>query len=328
MSPPAGPVHLNLRFDEPLMPTHQVTSAADGVPDIEIGRSEPDESSVTSLAADLSGRRGVVIAGTDSEPGLAEAAAAFAAAVDWPILADPLSGLRTGPHDRSRVLAASDALAWAGYLDVAQPGAVVRFGGLPTSKPVWQWLGNHREVLQVFIEPAGWRDPTFSASVVLRSEVVATLELLAKAVGAAADGSWITAWREADRAAAAAVTDVIENSPFPNEPMVARIVSAATPDPGVLWVASSMPVRDLDAVMPLSERRTRVLANRGANGIDGFVSTVLGSAAVSGTATVALAGDLSVRHDVGALATAARLSVPVTIVTINTAFITLTPDHA
>ena len=317
MSPPAGPVHLNLRFDEPLMPTDAVTSAADGIPDVAIGRCEPDESAIASLAADLSGRRGIVIAGTDSEPGLAEAAAVFAAAANWPILADPLSGLRAGHHDRSHVLAASDALSWAGFLDAAQPEAVVRFGGIPTSKPIWQWLGNHREVPQVFIEPAGWRDPTFSASVVLRSEVVPTLHLLAKAMGDTTETSWMTRWQNADRAAAAAVTGVIEGNPFPNEPMVARIVSQALPDPGVLWVASSMPVRDLDAVMLPTERRVRVLANRGANGIDGFVSTALGSGAVSGVATVALAGDLSMLHDLSALATAARLDLPVTIVAVN-----------
>ena len=177
--------------------------------------------------------------------------------------------------------------------------------------------GNHREVPQVFIEPAGWRDPTFSASVVLRSEVVPTLHLLAKAMGDTTETSWMTRWQNADRAAAAAVTGVIEGNPFPNEPMVARIVSQALPDPGVLWVASSMPVRDLDAVMLPTERRVRVLANRGANGIDGFVSTALGSGAVSGVATVALAGDLSMLHDLSALATAARLDLPVTIVAVN-----------
>ena len=84
-----------------------------------------------------------------------------------------------------------------------------------------------------------------------------------------------------------------------------------------MWLASSMPVRDFDAFAGADDRPVSVMANRGANGIDGFVSTALGSAAVSGRPTVAIAGDLSVIHDLGALVTAARLKIPITIVVVN-----------
>jgi 2-succinyl-5-enolpyruvyl-6-hydroxy-3-cyclohexene-1-carboxylate synthase len=283
---------------------------------VSISLPEPDSATVKALGGALTGLRGVVIAGPDDTPGAPTAAARFAAAARWPILADPLSGLRAGDHDLTHVMAASDPLAWGGFLDSSGTEAVVRFGAVPTSKPMWEWLAANRGTPQVFIEPAGLRDPGRSASTVLRSDPAATLELLAGAIGAT-DADWLASWRSADAAAAAAVSDLIEKEAFPNEPMVARTVVGAMAGGSDLWVASSMPVRDLDAVMTPTIRDIRVLANRGANGIDGFVSTALGSAAVSGRTTVALAGDLSVIHDVGALATAKRLDIPLTLVVVD-----------
>ena len=316
MSAPRGAVHLNLGFREPLVPPRAVSPDATEVPEVTFGRYEAAREVVTATATALSGLRGVIMAGPTDEPGVPVAAARFATATGWPILADPLSGVRTGPHDRTHVVAASDALAWAGFLDASRTEAVVRFGAIPTSKAMWEWLGAHPEVPQVFIESVGRRDPTASASVVLRSDVAPTLDLLAESVGATTP-EWLDRWLDADREASMAMAAVIDGAPFPNEPLIARIVAGSVPSGSVLWVASSMPVRDLDAVMPSTDREIRVLANRGTNGIDGFVSSALGSAAVSGQPTVALAGDLSVLHDIGALATAKRLGIGLTLVVVN-----------
>src|SRR3972149_1236161 len=88
-------------------------------------------------------------------PGRTGGRAALAAARGWPILADPLSGVRAGNHDLSRVLSASDALGWSGFLESSDIEAVVRFGAIPTSKPIAEWLTAHGDRPQVFIEPAG-----------------------------------------------------------------------------------------------------------------------------------------------------------------------------
>lgn len=314
-TPPAGPVHLNLRFDEPLMPDGEAPSSAGSVSPLTVPPVPPDRREVAAAAGLVSGHRGVIMAGPDDTPGAAEAVAALAAALGWPILADPLSGVRAGGHDRSQVIGASDALAWAGLLDGVE--AVVRFGAIPTSKPMMQWLESHRTVPQVFLEPAGLRDPGRTAHPVLRSSVTPTLLALAAAITAPAPGAWMERWRHADRLAAAAIDAVLADAPFPNEPAIARTVTDALPDQAALWVASSMPIRDVDATMLPTGRPLRVLANRGANGIDGFVASALGSAAVSGRPTVALAGDLSVLHDIGTLATWARLGVPLTVVVVN-----------
>jgi len=316
-APPPGPVHLNLSIREPLVGFEPAKSPAATTPSVgETGPPPPDASLCAAVARSIAGLRGVVVAGPDDSPGVPSAAARFAAAAGWPILADPLGGLRAGPHDRSHVLAASDPLAWGGILDRTGVEAVVRFGAIPTSKPVWEWLGAHRDVIQIFIEPSGLRDPGRSSTTVLRSDIAGTLDLLGAGM-APADPAWFERWRLADAAVAAAVTAVIDAAPFPNEPRVARIVAGSMPPESDLWVASSMPVRDLDAVMIPTDTAVRVLANRGANGIDGFVSSALGSAAASGRPTLALTGDLSFLHDVGSLATAVRLAIPLTIVVVD-----------
>lgn len=313
--PPAGPVHLNLRFREPLMGS--VPPDATLVPEILRPRVHPDPEAVNRLADLASGRRGLLIAGPDADPGTPGAATAAAAALGWPILADPLSGVRAGEHDLSRVLAASDALGWAGFLDRVSPEVVIRFGAIPTSKPVVHWLAEHPDVPQVIIDTAGWRDPGGSVSLVVRSDPGAALYSLAKAGPDPAGSDWWNRWAAADAAGAEALHSTIDAAGFPNEPAVVRTVEAALPSDTMLWVASSMPVRDLDAVMRPSPRRLRVMANRGANGIDGFVSTALGAAAAGGVPVVALAGDLSLIHDATALATASRLGIPLKVVVID-----------
>ena len=314
---PAGPVHLNVRFREPLLPPGPVTPPQVMVPRVIGGIPRVVPEAIAEVVGIMADRRGLVLAGPQDDVAVAVAAAALATAAGWPILADPLSGLRRGGHDRSRVLAASDALGWAGTIEESAPEVVIRFGAIPTSKPISQWLERHRHVPQILIDPAGWRDPTASAGLVVRADPAATLTALAEGIGKAVDAGWMDRWHRADTAAASALHRFLDDAPFPNEPTIARSVADAMPAGATLWVASSMPVRDLDTVLRPDARPLGVRANRGANGIDGFISTALGAAAVATTPVVALAGDLSVLHDIGALASAARLRIPATIVAIN-----------
>src|SRR3990170_3917446 len=168
-TPLAGPVHLNLRFREPLMPPGPVHPERVAVPRVVAGRLELTAAAIDALAEQMAGRRGLVMAGPQDDPEVPAAVVAFAAACGWPILADPLSGVRAGTHDLSQVLTASDALGWAGFIDSAAPEVVVRFGAIPTSKPAGQWLERHRDATQILIDPTGWRDPTASAGVVVRA---------------------------------------------------------------------------------------------------------------------------------------------------------------
>ena len=314
---PPGPVHLNLRFREPLVPESREPVVAAPPPALSLGKLHPTAEAVTRIADLAAGRRGLLVCGPQDDPALPAAAAACAAAARWPVVADPLSGGRAGPHDLSHLIAEGDPLAAAGWLTRAAPEVVLRVGALPTSKALGQWLGGHPGVPQVLIDPAGWRDPGASTALMVRADAAVTLAAIAAASPAPAPGGWLGQWQEAGRAASTAVDEVLGDYPFPNEPAVARLLAEVLPAGSLLLVASSMPVRDVDAFLPARPAPLRITGNRGASGIDGFLSTGLGAASVAGCPTYLLAGDLSALHDLTALGTAARLGIPATIVVLH-----------
>jgi 2-succinyl-5-enolpyruvyl-6-hydroxy-3-cyclohexene-1-carboxylate synthase len=208
------------------------------------------------------------------------------------------------------VIASADLLALAGALDTDPPDVVVRWGGLPTSKPVWRWLESHPDVTQVLVDPGGHRDPLATAHLVVRADAATTAERIATPGG---PGEWAQEWRKRDDAAQAAVAARLGTEAFPSEPAVARLVAATAPAGGVLFAGSSMPIRDVDTFAVHRDEPLTVIANRGANGIDGSISTALGIAA-AGHPCVALIGDVAALYDLGALATMARLRLPLTLV--------------
>ena len=314
---PPGPVHLNLRFREPLVPEGPLPTATGAAPAVLPGRLMPSPEAVARLAALLSGRRGLLVLGPQDDPALPAAAYACAAACGMPILADPLSGARCGGPDPGWVIASGDPLAAAGWLRRHPPEVVVRAGALPTSRPLWQWLAEHPGVPQVLLDPAGWRDPGASLSLMVRAEPAVALAALAAAAPDPAPAAWLEEWQQADRAAAAAVDATLAGALFPNEPEVVRVLAEALPAGALLAVASSMPIRDVDAFFPARPAPVRFLGNRGAAGIDGFLSTGLGAAAVASAPTYLLSGDLSALHDLTALGTAARLGIRATIVVVH-----------
>lgn len=311
---PAGPVHLNLPFREPLLDEPSTTSAITvaGAPAVDIGVAAPTPGAVAALAEALSRRRVLYVAGAlppDAAPAIHEAAVRNGAVT----FADPQSGLRFGPLAGS-VVASADLLAAAGALDLDPPEVVVRWGALPTSKPVWRWLETHPSIPQFVIDDAGHRDPLGSAHRIVRADPAATAKAIAPHV--AAPPEWADGWRDRDGAVQSAVAAALAEQPFPNEPTIARAIMAAAPEGGAVFAGSSMPIRDIDAYAAPRPSAVRVLANRGANGIDGSISTALGVGA-GGLRTVALIGDVAALHDVSALGTAARLGAPVTIVVVH-----------
>jgi 2-succinyl-5-enolpyruvyl-6-hydroxy-3-cyclohexene-1-carboxylate synthase len=309
---PAGPVHLNVRFREPLL-IESDSVAEVPVPEVTRHQLVPDPQAISDLATSISGRSGLIVAGPITDRSSCAHVADLGIALGWPIMSDPISGLRSGGHPTTAVVG-SDLLAAADWLAEAPPEVVIRIGAPPTSKALRAWLGQNAQIPQILIAPSGWPDPMASANLVLRSDVAEAATRLGEA--AAAPQGWLTRWKQADGAAAAAALSAIEATEFPSEPGVAAALSDALPNGSMLWAASSMPIRDIDSFYPVSERTVEIHGNRGANGIDGFVSTALGAASVGRPAT-SLVGDLSMLHDVGALATAGRHPIPLTIVVVN-----------
>jgi 2-succinyl-5-enolpyruvyl-6-hydroxy-3-cyclohexene-1-carboxylate synthase len=239
----------------------------------------------------------VLVAGrAERDPVLGPALAAFADRAGIPLLADPLSGARRGPA----AIAHYDALlrAWS-----PEPQLVLRVGDLPTSKPLRAWLHGMDDALQVAFDPENaWQDPGGAVATVLAADPRAVFEAI-RLEGR--DRAWLDQWHRADRAAAASIARALEPAGL-SEPRVAAELGAALPPDATLFVASSMPVRDVETFFPAREQPPRVLSNRGANGIDGTVSTAFGVATVADGPVVLLIGDIALIHDLGGLIQASR----------------------
>lgn len=310
-----GVVHLNFPLREPLVidraPPAEDTGRPDDRPYVRRLRA-PADGHVALAKLISTAERGVVVAGRHERlTPLGEAAAGFCAAAGWPLLADPMSGARRG----EAAVAHYDALLRVKEFAAAHnPDLIVRVGDLPVSKPLRGWLAGLREARQVAVDPEGaWQDPVSVLGESLAAEPAAAL---ADARPKPADPDWLAGWRAADELAAEAIAGVLAHETI-DEPSVAAELGTLLPQGATLFVASSMPVRDIETVWPVREDPPRVLCNRGANGIDGTVSSAFGAAAAGDGPVVLLIGDVALAHDVGGLLASRRLGVKLTIVLLD-----------
>ncbi|MFD1537172.1 2-succinyl-5-enolpyruvyl-6-hydroxy-3-cyclohexene-1-carboxylic-acid synthase [Nonomuraea guangzhouensis] len=276
-----GPVHLNLAFREPLIP--------DG-----------DTSWCESLDGDANGpwvrarvapppialhipptRRGVLVVGDGTANVRRYVAAAGMAG--WPVVSEPNGGGRYGDHAVSTY---HYLLGTPEFADTHRPDVVVTLGRPGLSRPLLSWLGRAEEHIVVATDLDRWPDPTRSATQVAQAVEIPV---------ASGDDTWLHAWRQADQAARTAIDEVLDASGT-SEPRLARDLVDAMPNGALLFCGSSMPIRDLDQAMR-PRRGLRLLANRGASGIDGLVSSAMGAALAHNGPSYALMGDLSFLHD-------------------------------
>jgi len=301
--PLAGPVQINVPFREPLLESAPPPPPALSPPRVLLPRLTLSHDAVDTLARRIEGRRGVILAGAEPVP--PEPLVRLAEALNWPILADPLSGVRFGPHDRDRMIGRADL-----FLRGAFPAAeiVLRFGAFPVSKAVGQWQARATERIVVSAD-SRWPDPGRDAAVMIHADPALLAEALAGSVTGAAPSDWLELWRAADRRGAGAA----EAFAAP-ETAVFRAAIDALPEGSLLFVGNSMTVRDLDDFSGLSAKRLTILCNRGLSGIDGNLSTFFGAVA-SGRfpAALALVGDLTLLHDLGGLAAGQSLSATIAL---------------
>jgi 2-succinyl-5-enolpyruvyl-6-hydroxy-3-cyclohexene-1-carboxylate synthase len=304
--PPAGPVQLNLPFREPLVGTpdavlpagregHRLWTVAPAPSvlwpeDLDVGR--------------LGERRGLILAGFPC--GDPDDVARVASGLGWPVVADPLSSAwGIGAECRD----AGDGVVGVAHLDAIlrsaaartalRPDVVLRIGRPPASRVVDEWLAACGAE-EIVVPGGAWTDPSATAAAVLRGDPADVLCSLADEIvgggGVRAPG-WLDAWTSAACAAAGAVEEAQASGslPVPSEPGVARDLVAALPVGAGLVVSSSMPIRDVERYAAPRDD-LRVFANRGANGIDGVVSTAVGVALAGGPVAL-LIGDLAFLHD-------------------------------
>src|SRR4051794_35394660 len=318
-----GPVHLNFPLREPLAPIREELDAGPwqgrdgGRPWVELREhsSVPDANDVQRLAERIATTpRGAVVCGPSAED-LAGPASRLAAEAGWPLLAEPTSGLRCGDHDRSHVVAHYDVLLRVERFEADhRPDLVLRLGDTPTSKPLRALLAQSE---QVVLDPhAAWHEPTRDAGLLLHAAAAPACDALAAALEMrTADRE--PGWLESGRGADAPVRGARAEAPEPFEPKLLAGVEPVLPPDATVWVGSSMPIRDVEAYFPQSDKPIRFLANRGANGIDGVVASAAGAALAAGGRGWLLTGELALLHDLGGLLAAQRAGAALTIVCLD-----------
>jgi 2-succinyl-5-enolpyruvyl-6-hydroxy-3-cyclohexene-1-carboxylate synthase len=300
-----GPVHLDLAFREPLIGSAEAfvgrpEGRAGGAPWHQVPRPQelPPPGDVVDLLAGA-GERGLIVAGTGA--GSPEAVWQLARAAGWPVLACPPSGSRL-----PGAVAAADALLRTPLAAAWQPDVVLRLGAPWASRVVNEWLAGLR-CPQVLVDRWGtWAAPDHLPADVAVASPEAVCRAVAAAVPSGRQGPWAGAWSEAEERAQAAIDKALGAEDGVSEPGVARWLLRAAPEGASVVVSSSMPVRDVES-WSRPRAGVRVLANRGANGIDGVLSTALGVAAAGAPGgVVALLGDLAFLYDAGALLAGGR----------------------
>ncbi len=303
--PYPGPVHINQPFREPLLPAEPFID--DSVPpSLKLSWPTPmiDTTRMAELADRISGRPGVIICGEmPANPDLPAGLAALAAKLACPILAEPLSGLRFGTHDRSQICVGYNR--WLErHVDspIAEKEWIIRFGAFPVTRNLQNYVSGFTATHAVIDPWPHWSDPPRRITHLFRSDPLAACTALAQITTANPDATWLDAFMAKEKEVSAQ-----------RQPCHIEALLDAVPEGSALFIGNSLAIRQLDSSSGHAGKTLHFHANRGASGIDGNISTAAGIAAAHGR-TVALIGDLTCQHDLGGLALARGLDLAIVVV--------------
>ena len=318
-----GPVHLNVPFRDPLPPLEvpgdvPAALAIPPPPRVDAAQVAVSDAALRSAADEIDlAPRGVIALG--SLPGDARLLAAverLAHATGYPVLAEATSGLRCDLLGEALIAHGELLARCAPFAGRHAPQLAIRLGQAPVSRALTRFLDSAEQTLRVDL-PDQWIDSSHRAAHLLQGDPAAALDALAQAIAPRSPTDWLGDFQRADACARQAMTAALDAEPALGELHAARALFDALPEDVPLWVASSMPIRDLESAAASKPFLARVLASRGANGIDGTVASALGAAAVSGGRAALLTGDVALLHDLTSLLTAKRLGLSLTVVLVN-----------
>lgn len=325
ISAPAGPVHLNFPLREPLVPTvreetwEQTEAKEPSYTTVIPGKMTVGIEQIQRLYDEFASvEKGLIVCGPIDRPEFAEAVTRLADMLDYPILADPLSQLRSGTHEKEYIIDSYDAILKDEKIAASLvPDVVIRFGAMPVSKPLFLLLKRYVNIKQIVVDgEGGWREPTLAASyMVYCDEIEFCRQLVHIGKPKRSKSEWSATWKAINGIAKSVLLEAAaENELF--EGKVFTELAQLLPDGATLFVGNSMPIRDTDTFFFTNDKQIRILANRGANGIDGVVSSALGASAVA-EPLVLVIGDLSFYHDLNGLLAAKMHGLNATIIVLN-----------
>ena len=301
--PLPGPVHLNQPFREPLLPSGDIPPLAkpDRMVVIEAAKPDHDALDLSDLAQSISGRPGFIVCGEQPKDGnFANAVTELAAKLNCPIFAEPLSGLRFGPHQRTHLVVCYNR--WLADELTADAEWIIRFGAYPVTRHLQNLLGRSAPV-HALIEPLPrWTDPAHKLSHIVRADSVAVCAALLKQTTAPCPEAWFESFKQRENAATQSA-----------DAWYIPLLLASAKENSAIFVGNSLAIRNLDSDSGTGEKPLHFYANRGASGIDGNIATAAGLAAIHGSVLVLL-GDLSAQHDLGSLALAQGREMTIVVV--------------
>ncbi|EUJ29550.1 2-succinyl-5-enolpyruvyl-6-hydroxy-3-cyclohexene-1-carboxylic-acid synthase [Listeria cornellensis] len=323
MNAPRGPVHLNFPLREPLMPILEpspfaVTEKKRRHVHIYYTHEVLEDAVIAQIIEACAGKRGVFVAGPLDKKAFSPKLVALAEQIGWPILADPLSQLRSYGALSDAVIDQYDAILQEEVARAAlRPEVVIRFGAMPVSKPLMKWLEALEDVMFYVVDPgAAWKDPIKAVTNMIHCDE----HFL---VGALTDGwqektapDWMETWQQLNAKVKTVIGAHMETLDKLDEGKLVYELREWIPEKAGLFIGNSMPIRDVDTYFAQVDKQVRMLANRGANGIDGVVSSALG-ASLTEQPMYLLIGDLSFYHDMNGLLMAKKYGLNLTIIVVN-----------
>ncbi|WP_071460475.1 2-succinyl-5-enolpyruvyl-6-hydroxy-3-cyclohexene-1-carboxylic-acid synthase [Bacillus massilinigeriensis] len=321
---PAGPVHLNFPLREPLIPNlhdemFELEERPEGYIQIVQGSMSLPDSFYESLIEELPpDTKGIIVCGPIEDKDFSEAVVLLARTLGFPILADPLSQLRSGVHDKSYIIDGYDTfLRNEAAKTVLKPDVVLRFGAMPVSKALSLFLKENRQAMQIVVDGGnGWRDPLMSASrMVYASETQFCLALSDAMKKKPENEEYLERWKQLNARTNELLAEV-EAGNLLSEAKLFQLLKGQLPENATIFVGNSMPIRDLDTFFTCNGKNIKVLANRGANGIDGVISSAMGAAVINDSVYLIL-GDLTFFHDTNGLLPAKMENLHINIILIN-----------
>lgn len=318
-----GPVHINFPFRKPLEPSKQekgTKSIAENLPEprqilytrISYGTLKPTNDQIEEIGQlILQNRHGFIICGPDPyAASYAKDVTRLAQATGYPIMADPLSNLRTA-EDESGALVLGGYHAWLPAIRHQMPEAdvIIRFGAVPTSASLSSYLDSINPTVHVHIREDGrWADDLHRTSELIQSNPAEFCDALVSYLSSThfqVDDKWPNPVKRAESVVWETLAGEIENEPFFDGAAVYQLL-ASLPENTILFGGNSLPIRHLDSYYQPIRKTVTLYGNRGASGIDGNVSTALGIAATTDRPVVALLGDITFYHDMNGLLAARR----------------------
>jgi len=312
-----GPVHINVAFSEPLVPPANYVEPDWPEPEgkaFVLPAIPPIEMDLADFVSDITGKRGLIVCGRSVYPdGFGFAIAKLAERLSSPIIADPLSGLRWGPHERQHFASSADVFLRSEDLrENFRPDWAIQFGAAPTSGPVLKLLSEIGPGLTLVSDRDRWADPSGTSGRKITADAHAMVQALLDMGIRHEDPDWLQNWYEMNRIGQelswrAAVCP-------PEAALVAAIEKSLSPT-ARLFIGNSTVIRAFDTFAAGRNETLVVYGNRGASGIDGNVSTILGIASDPGGPVVGVIGDLTLFHDMNGLLAARNLNA--TLIVIN-----------